>query len=187
MVKVLTFSARERDPLVNYNPIQPITVSDSSIGIHNVNFHIPTLIEEVKTLKKKERNQYKKKIQTFLATASSFLMLSPLTLTAKATNTTVPVTNLPKSAEGMPPEIMDLLIGLLVIAVGTGVVLAAILLVSAGVARMFRWKNASSWTVDILKGFTQILIAVPVVFVIYYVANLIFGSSGWFVNPFKQF
>lgn len=187
MVKVLTFSVRERDPLVNYNPIQPITVSDSSIGFHNVNFHLPTLLEEVKNLKKKERNQYKKQIQTFLATSSSFLMLSPLMSTAKATNITVPATNIPKSAEGMPPEIMDLLIGLLVIAVGAGVVLAAILLVSAGIGKMFRMKNASAWTVDILKGFTQILIAVPVVFVIYYVANLIFAGSGWFVNPFKQF
>jgi ABC-type amino acid transport system permease subunit len=76
---------------------------------------------------------------------------------------------------------------ILTISVGAGIILAAILLVLAGMSRMFgkkMRKDATEWTVDIIKGLTQVLISVPIVFVIYYLATLIFKSSGWFVSPF---
>lgn len=181
MVKV-NLSVKKQDYLVKYNPFQPISVSDSTIGINNVNFHMQTLIEEVNQLPKKERSKIKQQILTFQATVATFLLL-PLKSMAN-TSTSVPVTSLPNSAEGIPPEIMDLLIGLLKISVAVGVVLAAILLVSAGIGKMFRMKEASKWTQDIIRGLVQILLSVPVVFIIYYVASLIFKGSGWFVSPF---
>lgn len=183
MVKV-TLSVREQDHLVKYNHFQPITISDSTIGVNNVNFHIPTLLKEVKKLPKKERTNIKKQILTFQATVASFLLLSSKSMANTIQNPSVPVNNLPKTAESLPPEIMELLITLLVIAVGGGVVLAAILLVSAGIGKMFRMKNASAWSVDILKGVVQILIAPSVIFLIYYLSNLVFGNSGWHINPF---
>jgi hypothetical protein len=140
----------------------------------------------VKKLPKNKIRQYKKTIHTFIVTTSSFMML-PLRSMA---NTTVPTqqlgtTTLPQSATGIPPELLGLLLKLLVIAVGSAVIFAAILLVGAGVMKMLRKrKEANEWTTDILKGLIQILVAVPVVFLIYYVANLLFSTSGWFVSPF---
>lgn len=183
MSPLVKISVKKQDELVNYIPFKSIHTTDTQIGNNNVNFHIPTLIKEVKKLPKKERKSIKKQILTFQATVATFLLL-PLRSMAENVNTTIPVTNLPKSAEGLPSELMELMIALLVIAVGAGVVLAAILLAGAGIGKMFRMKDANEWTTDILKGLVQVLIAVPVVFVIYYVANLIFSGSGWFVSPF---
>src|SRR5205085_4496929 len=129
--------------------------------INDINFHIPTLIEEVISLPKSKIKQYKKTIQTFLVTASSFMIL-PLKSMA-ASSVPVGTTNLPQSAVGMPPELLQLLLQILKISVGTAVLLSMILLVGAGVMRMFRKKKeATEWTTDIVKGLIQILIAVPI-------------------------
>jgi hypothetical protein len=102
-----------------------------------------------------------------------------------ASSVPVGTTNLPESAVGMPPELLQLLLQILKISVGTAVLLSMILLVGAGVMRMFRKKKeATEWTTDIVKGLIQILIAVPIVFLIYFVVNLLFSNSGWFVSPF---
>jgi hypothetical protein len=151
--------------------------------INDINFHIPTLIEEVKNSSKNKIKQYKKTIQTFLITASSFMIL-PLKSMA-ASSVPVGTTNLPQSAVGMPPELLQLLLQILKISVGTAVLLSMILLVGAGVMRMFRKKKeATEWTTDIVKGLIQILVAVPIVFLIYFVVNLLFSNNGWFVSPF---
>jgi hypothetical protein len=179
----VTLSAKKQDHLVKYHSFQHIKLSDSPIGISNVNFHIPTLIEEVKLLPKKERKSIKKEILTFQVTLASFMMF-PLTSMANNTNQTVPVTTLPNSAEGIPPEIMELLIGLLKVSVAVGVVLAAILLVGAGIGKMFRMKDVNDWITDIIKGLVTVLCATPLIFIIYYLATKLFAGSGWFVTPF---
>jgi uncharacterized membrane protein YozB (DUF420 family) len=174
---------RKPNPSVNYKFTNPIVIEQESVRLNNVNFHIPTLLEEVKQLPLSKIKQYKKIIKTFLVTTSSFLVL-PLRSMAE---TSIPVgtTTLPQTATGMPPELLELLLTLLKISVGAAVILSAICLVFAGVLRMFRKrKEANEWTVDIIKSIIQILVAVPVVFLIYYVANLLFGHSGWFVSPF---
>jgi hypothetical protein len=175
--------ARNPESSVNYK-INSFEVNGESIPFNNVNFHIPTLIEEVKQLPKSEKKKYKRILQTFLATTSSFMIL-PLRSMAAPSAIPVTATNLPQTAEGLPPELLALLLKLLVISVGASVILAAILLVGAGVMKMFRKKKeANEWTVDIIKGLIQILVAVPVVFLIYYVATNLFSGSGWFVSPF---
>jgi hypothetical protein len=173
--------------LVNYHYSEPIVIEKETVRFNNVNFHIPTLIKEVKSFPKSRIKQYKKTIQTFLVTASSFLIQSPLKSMANTTAHTqqLGTTTLPDRATGIPPELFELLIKLLVIAVGSAVIFAAILLVGAGVMKMLRKrKEANEWTTDILKGLIQILVAVPVVFLLYYVANQLFSTSGWFVSPF---
>jgi hypothetical protein len=104
-------------------------------------------------------------------------------------NTTVPTqqmgtTTLPQTATGMPPELLELLLTLLKISVGAAVILAAILLVANAVGRMFRINGMTQWAKDIVRGLVQVLIAVPLVFLIYYVANLFFSGNGWWVSPF---
>ncbi|MBT2730486.1 hypothetical protein J7E63_27040 [Bacillus sp. ISL-75] len=137
----------------------------------------------MKKLPKKKIKEYKRIVQTFLATASSFMVL-PL----KSMANTFPSTGastLPTKAEGIPPELLELLLKLLVISVGSAVVFAAILLVAAGVKRMLgNRKESNEWTVDIIKGLVQVMVAVPVVFLIYYVVSLLFSGSGWFISPF---
>lgn len=182
MVLKLNLSVREQDTLVNYNYFNPILIGDENITTNSVNFHIPTLIREVNSTPKNKLKEYKKQIRIFLATSSSFMMLP---LKSMATTSLPATTKLPTEAQGIPPELLELLLKLLVITVGSSVILAAILLVTAGVMRMLRKrKEATEWSIDIIKGLVQILVAVPIVFIIYYLANMILGDSGWFISPF---
>jgi hypothetical protein len=178
----LNFCVKNPNPLVNYKFTNPIVIKQENMRINDINFHIPTLIEEVISLPKSKIKQYKKTIQTFLITASSFMIL-PLKSMA-ASSVPVGTTNLPQSAVGMPPELLQLLLQILKISVGAAIILAAILLVANAVGKMFRLNNMTQWAKDIIRGLVQVLIAVPVVFLIYYLANLLFSGNGWFVSPF---
>jgi hypothetical protein len=171
---------KKPDHLINYHFSNPFIVEN--VKINNINFHIPTLIKEVQQSSKKKVKEFQKTVKTFLMTASSFLMF-PLSSMANTlpTNTS---TNLPKTAEGIPPELMALMITLLTIAVGGAVFIAAIMLAVTGIGKMFRVKGITQWTTDILKGLIQSLVAVPVVFIVYYLANLLFKGNGWHVIPF---
>jgi hypothetical protein len=179
---LVNLCVKNPDSSVNYHFTNSLVIERESRSINNVNFHIPTLVEEVKQLPKSKIHQYKQITQTFLATTISFTML-PLRSMA---NTSIPTgtTTLPQSATGMPPELLELLLTLLKISVGAAVILAAILLVANAIGRMFRISGMTQWAKDIIKGLVQVLVAVPIVFLIYYVANLLFNGNGWFVSPF---
>jgi hypothetical protein len=181
---LVNLCVKEQNPLINYHFSKPFNVETNTFKINAVNFHIPTLIKEVRKLPKNKIKEYKKITQTFLVTVSSFLIL-PLRSMASTLPNSVPVTsNLPKTAEGIPPELLHLLIQLLTIAVGGAVFIAAIMLAVTGIAKMFRVKGITQWTSDILKGLFQALAAIPVVFLIYYLATLLFKGNGWWVSPF---
>jgi hypothetical protein len=179
---LVNLCVRKPDSLISYHFTNPIVIEQESMSINNVNFHMPTMLKEVKQSNKSKLRQYKKTIQTFLITTASFMML-PLRSMA---NTVIPTgtTTLPQSATGMPPELLELLLTLLKISVGAAVILAAILLVANAIGRMFRINGMTQWAKDIVKGLIQVMVAVPIVFLIYYVANLLFSQSGWFVSPF---
>jgi hypothetical protein len=179
---LVNLCVRKPDSLISYHFTNPIVIEQESMSINNVNFHMPTMLKEVKQSTKSKLRQYKKAIQTFLITTASFMML-PLRSMA---NTVIPTgtTTLPQSATGMPPELLELLLTLLKISVGAAVILAAILLVANAIGRMFRINGMTQWAKDIVKGLIQVMVAVPIVFLIYYVANLLFSQSGWFVSPF---
>lgn len=133
---LVNLCVRNQDSYVNYHFTSPFVIEQESTNFNTVNFHIPTLIKEVKRIPKSKLHQYKQTIQTFLATSTTFLML-PLRSMA---NESLPTgtTTLPQSATGMPPELLDLLLTLLKISVGAAVILAAILLVANAIGRMFR-------------------------------------------------
>jgi hypothetical protein len=175
---------KERNPLVNYHFSNPFVVETNTITINNVNFHIPTLLKEVKQLPKRKLNEYQRIIKTFLMTTSSFLVLPLTSMASTLPNSTMTVSSLPKTAEGIPPELLNLLILLLTIAVGGAIFIAGIMLAVTGIGKMFRVKGITQWTSDIIKGLFQALAAVPVVFLIYYLATLLFKGNGWFVSPF---
>jgi hypothetical protein len=176
---LLTLSPRKPDQLVNYNLSNPIAIEKETVSLNIVNFQM--LLKEVKRTPKRKLKEYQKTIKTFLMTMSSFAIL-PLNSMANSQATTT--SSLPKTSEGLPPELLELLLQLLTIAVAGGIIIAAIMLVVTGVGKMFRIKGITQWTSDILKGLFQVLAAVPVVFLIYYLATLLFKGSGWFVTPF---
>jgi hypothetical protein len=163
---------------------KPIQIEKESVKIDTVNFHIPTLLEEVKQLPKSKLRKSKKVIKAFLMTTTSVMILPLRSMAESLAQPAVVATTLPQSATGMPPELLELLLTLLKISVGAAVILAAILLVINAIGKMFRINGMTQWAKDIIRGLVQVLVAVPVVFLIYYVANLLFGHSGWFVSPF---
>ena len=151
-----------------------------------VNFHIPTLLEEVKHLKRKEKKQYKKIITSFLTTAVATLTLSSKSManTAQAPQS-ISVTNLPTSVD-VPTELMEIMSNLLVISTSAAVFICIGMLILAGLLRTMRKKKeATEWTSDIIKGLVQVIVAAPLVFLIYYVASSLFAGTGWFINPFS--
>jgi hypothetical protein len=186
MVNVRLYS-KNQDCLTNYIPFQPIIISNSPFKVTDVNFHILTIAEEVKKLSKKERKNYKKQILAFQSAIASFTIF-PLTSMANSTTVTVPATTLPNSAEAIPQELMDLMIGILKLFVASGVILAAILIVSAGIVLMVpkiaKIIDVKDWIVHIFRGLMVVLGATPLVFIIYYLSKMLFSSSGWYISPF---
>lgn len=153
-----------------------------------INFHIPTLLKEVSQLTRKEKKQYKKIITSFLVTAGSIFLSASKSMAngvqQSPLSVTVPATTLPTSV-GLPPELMEIMSTLLVITTGAAVMICIGMLVLAGILRAMRKrKESSEWTVDIVKGLVQVIMAAPVVFLIYYIATILFGGSTWFVSPF---
>lgn len=153
----------------------------SSFTVENaVNFPI-MIVEEVKNLSKPERRQLKLITKSFLMTAGSFLTLTSRSMA----NTLQPVPTGQIALGGIPKELFQPLIEILGTALGVSLALAVLLFIAAGILRMLRKKKeATEWTTDIIKGFIQILIAIPLIFLLYYAATLILGNFTSFLNPF---
>ena len=80
-------------------------------------------------------------------------------------------------SEITPDLVMQWGMTLSIITVAIGVAIASSLLAIAGVYRMLRKrKEAEEWTVDIIKGLVQVLIAIPLVYSLFYLAQLIFRN-----------
>lgn len=183
---------KEPKSFLNYKYSSPIYVNKENIQIDHVNFHIPTLIEEVKLAPKKEMKKYKKVIVSFLATATGFMGLASTSMantiqpSTSIPSLTVPATSLPSEATGVPPELMQLMIMGLAIIIAIGVIACTIMLVAAGLLRAVKKrKEAIEWTSDIIKGLIQILLAPSIVFLLYYVATKLLSGSSWFISPFS--
>lgn len=140
--------------------------------VKQLDFTVKTLEKEVETLNKKEKKKLKEVLQTAYLTCVSTLVLAHPTFAATQSQEI----NLPQEMK----EIMNQLI-LICIIVGSG--LATLLLVIAGIGKMFRYSNAKQWSIDILKGLAQVLVAPVLVMTIVYLSFLLFGSSDWFVSP----
>ena len=184
-MKLVNLCLKNHDPLTNYRLFKSFNIDNETVRINNVNFHIPTLLKEVRQLPKTKVKQYKKTIRTFLVTIGSFAIFPLRSIASELPHSIqTGTTTLPQSATGMPPELLELLLMILKISVGAAVILAAILLVANAIGRMFRINGMTQWAKDIIRALVQVLVAVPLVFLIYYVANLLFSTSGWFVSPF---
>lgn len=173
----LNLCVKSPDHLTNYNFVNPITLKQDIVNFHQ------KIIEEVIALPKRERKNVKKTIKSFLMTTMSFLSLSSKSM-AETLNQANP---LPATSVGIPPELLELMMSLLQITVAGGIILSVILLATAGIMKMMgkkRRKEAEDWTVDIIKGATQVILAAPVIFLIYYLASMLLKGTSWFVSPF---
>lgn len=174
----LNFCVRKPNPSINYNFTDSIILGNSP-----VNFHPEILVKEVNNLSIKGKMKLKKVAMSFLTTAGTFLMLSSKSMAASLKQGE----QIPVSGIMMPPELMQLMLTILVIVVAIGIILSAILMASAGIMKMLgkkRRKEAEEWSVDIIKGFIQVILSAPVIFLLYYIASTLLKSSGWFISPF---
>lgn len=169
---------KKQDSLVNYKLGNPIIIGEAP-----VNFHPKIILEEVKTLSPSGKKKFQKVAKTFLMTTISFLALSSRSM-AESLNKTDAI---PIATVGIPQELMVFMQTALVIVVGAGIFLSAILLASAGIMKMLGKKGrkeSEEWSVAIIKGFVQILLSTPIIFLIYYLVSIVLKGSGIFVSPF---
>ena len=76
-----------------------------------------------------------------------------------------------------PAIILHWGIMLALITVSIGVAISMSMLAIAGIYRMFRRRDeATEWSVDIVKGLVQVLVAVPIVYVVFTVAQHMFKA-----------
>ncbi|MCA1025698.1 hypothetical protein LCM23_06310 [Cytobacillus kochii] len=155
-----------------------------------LNYHLSTfylnenftmgLVKEVENLSPKQRKYIKRNIQLFISTTASFLTLSSKSMASAQ------ITHSEQVITGIPTELLQTTQELIGLAVGSSVLLTILLLIGAGTLRQFRKKKeASEWTVDIIKGFIQIMIATPLVFILYYLTTIILGNFAQFSQPFQ--
>lgn len=148
---------------------------------NTINFPIKILVEEVKSLTHKQKKQYSKILKSFVAVSMSFLALSSKSMAATLQTTPTPQV----TTTGLPPDLIQPIMQLIGMAIGGSLLLTVILLIIAGTYRQFRKKKESAeWTTDIIKGFVQVLIATPLIFLMYYVVNLLLGNFTMFLKPF---
>jgi hypothetical protein len=182
MTLTLTISAKNLNQGVKYIPFQP--------QFNDINFINLIPIKEVKTLNINEQKKIKKIAKQFTITATSFLALILPTIASAATDiSAIPVTIVDNPVEvTFPKEIISLVKWVLTISVGIGVSQALIMLVMSGMIRMIPnpklEKFVKEWNNAILRGFLQVIIAAPLILLIWFVANKLLGTSGWFISPF---
>lgn len=166
----VNITARSFDPQVAYVPFKSMTVVEK-----RVNFLKDSLVEEVMSApssvqqakKIKKLKKLMKVSATVLATMSSIAPKAMAAVPAMATNTAVQTIT--------PALILKWGLTVALISVAAGVALSMTMLSVAGIYRMFRkGEMATQWTSDIIRGLTQVLIAVPVVFLLYFLAQLAF-------------
>lgn len=139
---------------------------------------ISDFIEEVA---KEVRSQSPYMQNRFFKTVQRTLLLSlPLLISTKA-HAQMPVgfPILEKSSQSniIPSEIEEILMQLILAAGGLAVALAMLCLIVAGVYRMLgQTQKAQKWSVDIIKGLGQVLLAPIVILILVSLASLVFKN-----------
>ncbi|WZK93438.1 hypothetical protein [Bacillus phage BvP] len=172
MTPKLTISARELSPTVTYRPFTKVKVNNKSME-EKALFLVKNLREEVmkgtESQQRKKIKQMKRLLKLSLSVLGVMVGATPksFAVTAAATATN-PVT---------PAIVMQWGLTVAMISVSVGVALSMSLLTLAGVYRMMRKrKEAEQWTTDIIRGLVQVLVSIPVVYLLFYLAQVVFKS-----------
>lgn len=166
----LTISAKDLKDGINYRPFEKIMVNKTE---DRVLFLAQNLVKEVREGTEKQQLKNIKKMKKYLKTSLSVLGAGlGITTRAFAVAPTAAAVN-----PITPAVIMEWGLTLGLIAVAVGVALSMILLAVAGTYRMMRkQREATEWTNDIIRGLVQVLIAIPSVYLLYFLAQLLFKN-----------
>lgn len=173
MVK-LTISAGRSDEKTVFN-IQSNGVVKPLDAESKVVFMVDSLVKEVSGGTKSQQQRKRKQLRKLMQVSSSVLglmvgMTSPVSANSLlTTNSTVePIT---------VDKIFEFGQTLAVLSVSAGIALSMVLLAIAGMYRMLRkQREAQEWTSDIIKGLVQVLISIPIVYILYVLAQALFSS-----------
>ncbi|AYJ76372.1 hypothetical protein BSP12_186 [Bacillus phage BSP12] len=174
---IITMSSRELNSAVSYkSPVQQFNLKERVED--NVLFIASTLQKEVikgtTGQQRKKIKQLKKLLKGFVVVMGVGIQATPKAFAA------APLTGATTSAAAnqiTPAMVMSWGLNLALISVSVGVALSMTLLTLAGIYRMMRKrKEAQEWTTDVIKGLVQVLVAVPVVYLLFYLAQTVFKS-----------
>lgn len=160
------------------NPENYINYKLTSFEVNKaVNFPIEINVEEVMKLSKKEKKKYKRIAKSFLMTILAFP-----TLTSKSMAATF-ITTPSQNTMGLliPPDFLTTCMTIIATFIALAVVAAIVFFILAGVMRMLKQKKfAIDWTSDIIHGFAQILVAVPIILLLFFLTVLVLKNLPMF-------
>ncbi|AYJ74197.1 hypothetical protein BSP15_180 [Bacillus phage BSP15] len=174
---IITMSSRELNSAVSYkSPVQQFNlkekVEDDVLFIANT--LQKEVIEGTTGQQRKKIKKLKKLLKGFVVVMGAGIQATPKAFAA------APLTGATTSAAAnqiTPAMVMSWGLNLALISVSVGVALSMTLLTLAGIYRMMRKrKEAQEWTTDVIKGLVQVLVAVPVVYLLFYLAQTVFKS-----------
>lgn len=171
----LNLSAKKLNPSVNYHNVGKTYEINKTIEKKPLETFIQDIQKEVKNVNKKNRKIAIKILKvTYMAGMITLSIANP---TLAATTTT------------LDPSIMKEFLSVMKFVVICSIVassaLATVLIMAAGAYRMLRkQKEATAWTTDIIKGYVQCLVAVPLISLLLYTAIKLFKNAEWFFMPF---
>lgn len=136
---------------------------------------IEELTKEVKLLPKKVQKRFYSKLKKLSLLIIPILVPTKLTHAQEITN--FPLLEKSHGIELLPPEVIDIL-KQLILAFGTvSVALAILFLMGAGVYRMIgNERKAREWSVNVIKGFGQVLLAPVIILILTTLTALIFKN-----------
>lgn len=163
----VTLGSKTLDPQLSYIGFKPMILNAEE----KVSFLADLLLKEVmevsggKQIKKIKK--LKKIVKISISALATVATMAPKALAATGITATEAIT---------PAIVMKWGLTLALISVSAGVALSMIMFTVAGIYRMFRKrKESTEWTTDIVKGLVQVLIAVPTVYVLYFLAQILFS------------
>lgn len=136
---------------------------------------IEELTKEVNLLPKKARHRFYSKLKRL--SLLIIPILAPTKITHAQEMTNFPLLEKSHGIELLPPEVIDIL-KQLILAFGTvSVALAILFLMGAGVYRMIgNERKAREWSVNVIKGFGQVLLAPVIILILTTLTALIFKN-----------
>lgn len=171
----LNLSTKTQKDYVNYHNVNKTYEIGKTKEVKPLETFMTNIQKEVKEVSKKNRKQAIKILKaTYIAGMITLTIANP----TLAATTTV-----------LDPSIMKEFIAVMKFVVICSIVvssaLAMLLMMAAGAYRMLRkQKEATAWTTDIIKGYIQCLVAVPLIGLLLYTAVKLFKNAEWFFMPF---
>lgn len=164
----INLGARNFTEGVEYIPFKKVTTVNEAKSVFMVNKLVEEVMQEVDGKRIKKVRKLKKLLKVSMSVLGVSLNTAPKAFAATATLTSSALT---------PGMIFQYGLVVAGIAVAVGVVVAMTMLAVAGIYRMFRKKQeADAWSQDILRGLVQVLISVPSVYLLYFLAKLLFAN-----------